>query len=131
MLVDDPLWWWRGRRWCHLVSDVSLDELHRFAAAAGVSRRAFQGDHYDIPEEHREQLIAAGAVAVPSRELLRRLRAAGLRLAPAERRARRRAAGGDGVAIEHRDGGKDGADDQGDESGQGDRADHGARPGSP
>ena len=95
VLVDDPLWWWRGRRWCHLVSDVSIDELHRFADAAGLSPRQFQGDHYDIPEEHRAQLIAAGAVPVPSRVLLRRLRAAGLRLGPAERRARR---AGTGVA---------------------------------
>jgi hypothetical protein len=76
------------------VSDVSLDELHRFAAAADLSPRQFQGDHYDIPEEQRAQLIAAGAVPVPSRELLHRLRAAGLRLGPAERRARRAARGG-------------------------------------
>ena len=33
VLVDEPLWWWRGRRWCHLVSDESLDELHAFARA--------------------------------------------------------------------------------------------------
>jgi len=71
-----------------MVSDVSLEELHVFAAARGIPRRAFQGDHYDIPEEHRAAMIAAGAVEVPSRELVRRLRAAGLRLTPAERRAR-------------------------------------------
>jgi hypothetical protein len=88
VLVDEPRWWWRGRRWCHLVSDVSLDELHAFADALGISRRAFQGDHYDIPEEHRDAVVAAGAVPVESRELVRRLRAAGLRLSPAERRAR-------------------------------------------
>ena len=88
VLVDEPLWWWRGRRWCHLVSDESLDELHAFAARAGIPARGFQGDHYDIPEEHRPDVLAAGAIAVPSRELLRRLRAAGLRLSPAQRRAR-------------------------------------------
>jgi Protein of unknown function (DUF4031) len=88
VLVDEPLWWWRGRRWCHLVSDVSLDELHAFAARAGIPARGFQGDHYDIPEEHRPDVLAAGAIPVPSRELLRRLRAAGLRLSPAQRRAR-------------------------------------------
>ncbi len=88
MLVDEPRWWWRGRRWCHLVSDASLDELHAFTDALGISRRAFQGDHYDIPEEHRDAVVAAGAVPVESRELVRRLRAAGLRLSPAERRAR-------------------------------------------
>jgi hypothetical protein len=88
ILIDEARWWWRGRKWCHLVSDVSYDELHAFADAAGIPRRGFQGDHYDIPEEHRDDLIAAGAVVVESRELLRRLRSAGLRLSPAERRAR-------------------------------------------
>ena len=88
ILVDQPRWWWRGRRWSHLVSDSSLDELHEFAAEVGIPERGFQGDHYDIPEEYREDLIAAGAEQVESRELVRRLRAAGLRLTPAERRAR-------------------------------------------
>ena len=82
VLIDDPLWWWRGRRWCHMVSDASLAELHEFAAAHGVPRRSFQGDHYDIPEEHRQDMVDAGAVEVSARELLHRLRAAGLRLTP-------------------------------------------------
>lgn len=88
ILIDDARWWWRGRKWCHLVSDVSYDELHEFADRQGIPRRGFQGDHYDIPEEYRERLLAAGAHAVESRELVRRLRAAGLRLSPAERRTR-------------------------------------------
>ena len=89
MLIDEPLWWLRGRRWSHLVSDTSLDELHEFATAAGMPRRGFQGDHYDVPEEYYDDLVAAGAEPTPSRELLRRLKAAGLRLTPQERRARR------------------------------------------
>ncbi|MAT05376.1 MAG: hypothetical protein CL424_10090 [Acidimicrobiaceae bacterium] len=87
ILIDEARWWFRGRKWCHLVSDESLDELHEFADANGIPRRGFQGDHYDIPEEYRADLIAAGAVVVESRELVRRLRAAGLRLTPSERRA--------------------------------------------
>ena len=86
ILIDEARWWHRGRRWCHLVSDESLDELHEFAAANGIPRRGFQGDHYDIPEEYRDGLVAAGAEVVESRVLLRRLKAAGLRLTPAERR---------------------------------------------
>jgi hypothetical protein len=86
ILIDEARWWFRGRRWCHLVSDASLDELHRFAAAHDIPRRGFQGDHYDVPEDLRPALIAGGACAVPSRELLRRLRDAGLRLSPAQRR---------------------------------------------
>jgi len=87
VLIDDPLWWHRGRRWCHLVSDISYAELHDFVEPLGIPRRAFQGDHYDIPEEHRAEVVAAGATEVSSRELLNRLRAAGLRLSPAQRRA--------------------------------------------
>ena len=86
ILIDEARWWHRGRRWCHLVSDESLDELHAFADANGIPRRGFQGDHYDIPEEYRDALIDAGAVVVESRVLLRRLKAAGLRLSPAQRR---------------------------------------------
>ena len=88
VLIDEPRWWHRGRRWSHLVSDLSLDELHAFADRVGIPRRGFQGDHYDVPEEHHEHLRTAGAELVESRELVRRLRAAGLRLSPAERRAR-------------------------------------------
>ena len=88
VLIDEPRWWFQGRKWCHLVSDTSLDELHAFVERLGIPRRAFQGDHYDIPEEHRPVVVAAGALEVESRELVRRLRAAGLRLTPAQRRAR-------------------------------------------
>lgn len=86
LLVDECRWWFRGRRWCHLVSDRDLDELHEFAEAVGMPRRAFQGDHYDVPEELRDAVVAAGAEEVPSRELVQRLRSAGLRLTPAQRR---------------------------------------------
>ncbi|MGY1747383.1 DUF4031 domain-containing protein [Blastococcus sp. SYSU D00695] len=80
VLIDSPVWPWRGRRWSHLVSDVSHDELHAFVAAElGIPRRAFQGDHYDVPEELHEVAVAAGAEPVGSRELLSRLSAAGLR----------------------------------------------------
>ncbi|HYD09877.1 MAG TPA: DUF4031 domain-containing protein [Acidimicrobiales bacterium] len=79
ILVDQAIWPWRGRRWAHLVSDESYDELHDFAASIGIERRAFQGDHYDVPTEWRDKAIAAGATPVDARELVRRLRAAGLR----------------------------------------------------
>lgn len=75
-----------------MVSDVSYDELIAFADGVGIPRRGFQGDHYDIPQEYRPDMIAAGAVEVESRELVRRLRGAGLRLSPTERRARTAAA---------------------------------------
>ena len=89
VLIDEPIWWFKGRRWSHLVSDQSYDELHEFADRAGIPRRGFQGDHYDVPEEYFDELVEAGAQLTSSRELLRRLRAAGLRLTPEQRRARR------------------------------------------
>ena len=73
--VDEPVWEWRGRRWCHLLADGD-EELHAFAAALGVPRRGFQHspqrpwkDHYDIPEEIRAQAVAAGALEVDLRQV--------------------------------------------------------------
>jgi len=77
VLIDSPVWPWRGRRWSHLISDLSYEELHAFVAAElGIPRRAFQGDHYDIPEDLYEIAVAAGAQPVGARELLSRLLAA-------------------------------------------------------
>lgn len=79
VLVDQAIWPFEGRRWAHLVSDSSFDELHEFAARLGIPRRAFQGDHYDIPSDYRIEALRLGAMPVDSRVLVRRLRAAGLR----------------------------------------------------
>lgn len=87
VLIDEPRWQLHGRLWAHLVSDTSLEELHGFAEAAGIPRRGFHGDHYDVPQEYYDEMVALGAVPTPSRELVRRLRAAGLRLTPGQRRA--------------------------------------------
>lgn len=87
VLIDEPRWRFKGRLWAHLVSDTSYDELHQFAQAAGIPRRGFHGDHYDIPQEYYDEMVQRGAVPTPSRELVRRLRGAGLRLSPAQRRA--------------------------------------------
>lgn len=82
ILVDDALWWRHERHWCHMVSDASHDELHAFAAALGVPERGFHRDHYDIPLHLRQLALDMGAIAVPARELVRRLRESGLRAAP-------------------------------------------------
>ena len=79
ILVDDARWHWRGRLWAHLASDESFEELHEFAAKLGLSHGGFQGDHYDVPTEYRERALTLGATAVSSRELVARLRDAGLR----------------------------------------------------
>ncbi len=90
ILVDEPRWPWRGRRWAHLVSDHSYEELHLFAERLGIPHQGFQGDHYDVPSELRQRALRLGAAPVPSRELVSRLRAAGLRQPPSDRRSRLR-----------------------------------------
>lgn len=80
VLIDPPNWPGpRGLLWSHLVSDSSLDELHAFAVELGVPRRAFDRDHYDVPETVHARAVELGAHPVSSRELLARLIAAGLR----------------------------------------------------
>ena len=85
ILVDDPLWANHGTYWAHLVSDTDLDELHAFASRAGIPRRAFDADHYDVPIDRIDALIALGAQRISSRELVRRLLASGLRVRPKDR----------------------------------------------
>lgn len=85
ILLDPPLWPRHGTTWGHLVSDASLAELHAFAAGAGIPPRAFDRDHYDVPQERYDELVAAGAVPVGTRELIRRLRASGLRIPARDR----------------------------------------------
>lgn len=85
VLVDDPRWPAHGRLWAHLVSDESLAELHAFAQAQDVPARAFDRDHYDVPEDIVPRLIAAGAQHVGGKELVRRLIASGLRVRARDR----------------------------------------------
>jgi Protein of unknown function (DUF4031) len=79
LLIDEPIWPFRGELWCHLVSDTSYDELHAVAEALGIPRRGFQGDHYDVPARCRDRAIELGAQPVAGRELITRLLDSGLR----------------------------------------------------
>ncbi|MBW8486319.1 DUF4031 domain-containing protein [Actinomadura parmotrematis] len=79
ILIDPPLWPARGRVWSHMVSDASFAELHAFAADLGMPPRAFERDHYDVPEELYQAAVALGAQQVGCQELLARLTGAGLR----------------------------------------------------
>ena len=79
ILVDPPQVPAHGRFWSHVASDCSYDELHAFARSLGIPERGFDSDHYDVPEEAYDRVVAAGAEPVSSRELGARLRAAGLR----------------------------------------------------
>lgn len=79
ILIDPPLAEGRGRLWSHLASDTSYAELHAFAREVGIPERGFDRDHYDVPEEWYGAMVDAGAAPVTSRELVKRLVAAGLR----------------------------------------------------
>lgn len=79
--VDDAIWPWRGRTWCHLVAD-SADELHAFGDRLGLERRWFQHrparpwlDHYDLHEAGRDAAIALGAVPITWRDMALHVRA--------------------------------------------------------
>jgi hypothetical protein len=85
ILIDEPMWPRHGRVWGHVVSDVSLDELHEFAARAGFPSRGFDLDHYDYPAEMQAELVALGATLVTGGELTRRLIASGLRVRARDR----------------------------------------------
>jgi predicted metal-dependent HD superfamily phosphohydrolase len=86
--IDPPVWPAHGTEFAHLISDASLAELHRFAAAAGISPRAFDEDHYDVPAERYAELVRLGALEVDAGTLVRTLAASGLRI-PARRRSKR------------------------------------------
>lgn len=88
ILIDPPLWPAHGTEFSHLVSDVSVEELHAFAAAAGLTNRAFDRDHYDVPRSRFDDLVARGALPVPATELARRLIRSGVRI-PARQRPER------------------------------------------
>ena len=79
ILVDRPIYSAKSRRWAHMVSDTSLEELHTFAVSLGIPRKGFHDPphknqpHYDIPLELYEQALEAGAQIVTGRELVTRM----------------------------------------------------------
>ena len=79
ILIDDPIWPFRGEHWAHLVSDESYEELHKFAGSIGIPKHTFQGDHYDIPKRLWQTAVDAGALPTEPRVLVKRVKEAGLR----------------------------------------------------
>ncbi|MFZ1812846.1 MAG: DUF4031 domain-containing protein [Rhizobiaceae bacterium] len=95
--VDEAIWNWQGRKWCHLMAD-DLDELHRFARQIGIHPLSYQGPpktsapHYDITAFERNRAIRMGAVAVGRREIVevfRRVRVRGVVMQKVKRQAAR------------------------------------------
>ena len=86
VLIDQPIWPAHDTLWAHLVSDASLEELHAFAARAGIPRRGFDGDHYDVPLSKYDELVSLGALPVTVRQMVTRLRDSGLRITQKQKR---------------------------------------------
>ena len=65
--VDDAIWDWHGRKWCHLLADDE-DELQRFARGIGLHRSSYQrppknsAPHYDLTTYERGLAIRRGAI---------------------------------------------------------------------
>ncbi|GAA1150894.1 DUF4031 domain-containing protein [Nesterenkonia lutea] len=85
VFIDPPNWPAHGTVFSHLISDTSLQELHAIADSAGISIRAFDQDHYDVPAHRYADLLALGAAPVSGRELTRILLGCGLRIPAAQR----------------------------------------------
>ena len=77
IFIDDTKWKKSatGRTsYSHMVSDVSLSELHEFATKNGIKRHFFHNanvKHYDIKNEEIQRVLNAGAFLVSSRELIK------------------------------------------------------------
>lgn len=77
--MDDAIWPFAGRRWCHLLADTDA-ELHRFAWLLGVKGSSYQGPpkttkpHYDITAFERDRALRLGAVACSREEIVKVLR---------------------------------------------------------
>ncbi len=73
--VDEAIWLFAGRRWCHLMAD-DLAELHAFAATLGVHRSSYQGPpktaapQYDITGFERDRAVRLGAMACSRSEIV-------------------------------------------------------------
>ncbi|MCT8972777.1 DUF4031 domain-containing protein [Microbaculum marinisediminis] len=77
--VDEAIWHWHGRKWCHLLAD-SEAELHRFAFSLGVQRSSYQGPprtgkpHYDLTAWERSRAISRGAIPCDRQQIIAVLR---------------------------------------------------------
>lgn len=71
--VDEAIYPWRGKRWCHMQADT-LHELQVFAYKLGLKPEWIQHAdspwyvHYDLTETKRARALQMGAVFLPARQ---------------------------------------------------------------
>lgn len=63
----------KRKQYAHMVSDVSLSELHQFAQKIGVDRHWFHKNHYDLRSPEHSRALNNGAIMVTTRELAKRM----------------------------------------------------------
>lgn len=74
--VDKCRYPFRRMIMCHMIADTE-DELHDMAARIGMRRAWFQPKsfpHYDVSLSRRKLAVAAGAIEIDRRELVRKMR---------------------------------------------------------
>ena len=63
-------------RWCHMMTDSDISELHEMAQKIGLQLSWFQDHplhpHYDLVGSKRQKALEAGAIAVSTTELIKR-----------------------------------------------------------
>lgn len=73
--VDTPRSYNRKRgKWCHMMTDGPIEELHQFAVMIGLKRSWFQSQpshpHYDLTLSFRAKAVQSGAIEVDSKTLV-------------------------------------------------------------
>lgn len=77
--IDEATWVTKAKnprkQYAHMISDTSLEELHSFAVQMGIKRHFFHQSrsckHYDISGEQIQKVKDAGAIEVPTRDILK------------------------------------------------------------
>lgn len=75
--VDEAKYPFRGKLYCHMMTDGETTELTAFADRIGlrrdwIQRKGSHYEHYDLSPTMRAKAIAAGAVAVDAKALIKR-----------------------------------------------------------
>jgi len=79
--LKENSWILRGRKTlnCHMLTDGSLEELHRFANRIGMKREWFQDrknfPHYDLTPKRRKIAVEHGAMEITTKEWMKKERA--------------------------------------------------------
>lgn len=77
--VDQIVDYGKRGKWCHIITDGNINELHEFIMRIGIKRKMFRKKnskhpHYDLRPGKRFLAIQNGAIEVSNRDIVRILR---------------------------------------------------------